>query len=66
MKTVIKDLAVTFIGFAAFLPCMLVLSGDLLGEVTGLVYGFIFFRLLNTKHGKKCIRAYWRSSYRHL
>lgn len=64
MKTVIKDLAVTFVGFVAFLPCMFLFSGDLLSEAIGLVYGFIFFRLLNTQRGKKCIRAYWRSSYR--
>ena len=64
MKQCLKDLAVNFLGFAAFLPCMLLFSGDLLGEAIGLVYGCIFFSLLNTKRGKKYIRAYWRSSYR--
>ena len=64
MKTIIKDLAVTFIGFAAFSPCILIFSDGLLNEAIGLAYGFILYRMLYTQRGKKCIRAYWRSSYR--
>lgn len=65
MKTIIKDLAVTFIGVTAFLPCILFLFGcTVVTVVAGLVYGFEFFRLLDTQRGRKCLRTFWRSSYR--
>ncbi len=65
MKQTLKDLAVTFIGVIAFLPCMLFLIGGSLTDAgIGLVYGFIFFRLLDTQRGRRWTRAFWRSSYR--
>ncbi len=65
MKQTIKDLAVTLVGFTAFLPCVLFVCGDsIIGVIAGLVYGFIFFRLCDTQVGRKCVRTFWRSSYR--
>ena len=65
MKQTIKDLAVTFVGVMAFLPCMLFMfGGTIMSVAVGLIYGFIFFRLLDTQRGRRWTREFWRSSYR--
>ena len=64
-RQLIYNLTIITIVSLFFIPCMMLLSGSVLGSMGGLCYCFLMWYILRcTSRGKWLLREWWRSTLR--